>query len=235
MDLPAAGQHGSRLQRRRHGQRTAEPLGDARRRLGVRGRVARARRRGNIAGEAGTIGGDASAWYSGYTTDVATTVGLWDQTVDAKGRTVVHSLDHLGGVGAAQSVLWPTGIWQNYMQAVTGGHTQPFPAPTSGVWGADGAPAPVQANGPSYPENPVPVLAPPPSTPNGKSSSTPPPSRSSGLPGTKPGERGDDPAAVLGAALAALAATVAGERCARRQAERDPGALIHWYHWSTTG
>lgn len=111
------------------------------------------------AGESGTIGGDASAWYSGYTTGISTTVGLWDQTVDSKGRTVVHSLAGLGGVDAEQSAVWPTSIWQDYMQAATGGRSAPFPPAPQSVWGAPPqaqAPAPADPAWPAAPANPAP-------------------------------------------------------------------------------
>ncbi len=113
---------------------------------------------GESVGESGTIGGDASVWYSGYTTGIATTVGLWDQLVDSKGRTVVHSLDHLGGVSAAQSTVWPTNIWQDYMQAVTGGRSTPFAPPPQSVFRAPSqAPAPVEGTRSTWPRTPRPA------------------------------------------------------------------------------
>jgi len=136
----------------------------------------------NTAGESGTIGGDASAWYSGYTTDIVTTVGLWDQSVNAKGRTTVLSLNHLGGLGATQSAAWPTRIWSDYMQSVTGGSTRAFPPPpaqatappTTGGGQAAGPEVPYQPQAPGTPP------ATPPATPPGK---TPPPTRSTSGPG----------------------------------------------------
>ena len=101
----------------------------------------------HTAGESGTIGGDDSAWYSGYTTDIVTTVGLWDQSVDAKGRTIVHSLDHLGGVGAEQSVDFPVSIWRDYMKSVTGGRSNAFPDPPASVWGGIASPEPQADDG----------------------------------------------------------------------------------------
>ncbi|QMU71435.1 transglycosylase domain-containing protein [Streptacidiphilus sp. P02-A3a] len=101
----------------------------------------------HTAGESGTIGGDASAWYSGYTTDIVTTVGLWDYRVDPKGRTVVQSLDHLGGLDADLSVVFPTDIWQDYMKSVTGGRSPAFPNPPASVGGAASSAPPVADGG----------------------------------------------------------------------------------------
>ena len=135
---------------------------------------------GEVAGQSGTIGGDTSAWYSGYTTGIATTVGLWDQLVDSKGRTVVHSLDHLGDVPAAQSAIWPTGIWQDYMQAVTGGQSTPFPSPPQSVAvGASQAPAPEEGARSGFVPDPAPSLTAPPSATAGNGRRTPSP-RTSG-------------------------------------------------------
>jgi hypothetical protein len=52
--------------------------------------------------------------------DVVTSVGIWDESIDAKERVVLQSLDGLGGVPAA--------IWSDYLATVTGNATQPLPA-----------------------------------------------------------------------------------------------------------
>jgi membrane peptidoglycan carboxypeptidase len=132
------------------------------------------------AGEAGTIGGDRSVWYSGYTTDIVTTVGLWDQSVNAKGRTTELSLDHLGGLGATQSAVWPTRIWGDYMRSVTGGSAKAFPPPPAQAVAVVPSPAAGdQADGPELPYQPQ-----APGTPSGAS---PDSSAHAGAPAPGPG------------------------------------------------
>jgi membrane peptidoglycan carboxypeptidase len=75
----------------------------------------------DTAGTAGTIGGDGSAWYTGYSGDIVTSVGLWDESVNTRRQVVRRSLNQLGGVPAAQSASWPAGIWSQYMTMVTAG------------------------------------------------------------------------------------------------------------------
>jgi membrane peptidoglycan carboxypeptidase len=75
-------------------------------------------------GETGTIGGDGSAWFTGYVGDVVTSVALWDESVDRKHQAVLRSLNHLGGVPAAQSSTWPLEIWVQYMKMGAVGRAQ---------------------------------------------------------------------------------------------------------------
>jgi membrane peptidoglycan carboxypeptidase len=62
-------------------------------------------------GVSGTIGGDHSAWYTGYSGTAVTSVGMWDQTINAKHQAVQHTLAGLGGLPASQTVQWPAAIW----------------------------------------------------------------------------------------------------------------------------
>jgi membrane peptidoglycan carboxypeptidase len=64
------------------------------------------------AGIPGTIGGDHTAWFTGFGNDTVTSVALWDQTVSG-GRVVQHSLAGLGAVPATSTVTWPTAIWKS--------------------------------------------------------------------------------------------------------------------------
>jgi membrane peptidoglycan carboxypeptidase len=83
-------------------------------------------------GETGTIGGDGSAWFTGYIGDVVTSVALWDESVNRKHQVVLRSLNQLGGVPAAQSSAWPLEVWAQYMKMRPGGQalarapTQPY-------------------------------------------------------------------------------------------------------------
>jgi membrane peptidoglycan carboxypeptidase len=84
----------------------------------------------------GTIGGDDSVWFTGVSGAIVTSVGLWDEDVNAKHQTVQLSLAGLGGVPAASSLLWPAAIWKADMAAVTPlpetGRTFARPEPTAG-------------------------------------------------------------------------------------------------------
>lgn len=72
-------------------------------------------------GVSGSIGGDESAWYSGYAGDIVTSIALWDESTTARGRVAMRSLAGLGGVPAAQTTVWPSAIWDRYMQMAIGG------------------------------------------------------------------------------------------------------------------
>jgi membrane peptidoglycan carboxypeptidase len=82
-------------------------------------------------GVPGTIGGDPTAWYSGYDAGIVTSVGVWDEVATGKGYAAQHSLAGLGGISAADSVQWPAAVWSAYMTAVTSGAT-PTLEPGSG-------------------------------------------------------------------------------------------------------
>jgi membrane peptidoglycan carboxypeptidase len=75
-------------------------------------------------GVTSTIGGDVTAWYSGYDANAITSVAVWDEVqerVSSKTYVVQHSLGGLGGLSADSSVQWPTDVWSTYTTAVTSG------------------------------------------------------------------------------------------------------------------
>jgi membrane peptidoglycan carboxypeptidase len=78
----------------------------------------------------GTIGGDDTAWYAGYQGDTVTTVGLWDQSINAKDQTVEHSLAGLGGFPAQDSFEWAESIWNADMKTIS--PPNPDPANAAG-------------------------------------------------------------------------------------------------------
>jgi hypothetical protein len=85
-------------------------------------------------GVTSTIGGDVTAWYSGYDADVITSVAVWyevEEKVKTKTYVVQHSLGGLGGVSADNSVQWPENVWSTYVSAVTSG-TSPILKPGHG-------------------------------------------------------------------------------------------------------
>lgn len=85
-------------------------------------------------GVPGTIGGDVTAWYSGYDANIITSVAVWDEVQSGKGsKTYVtqHSLAGLGNVDANDSAQWPATVWSTYTAAVTSG-TSPTLKPAPG-------------------------------------------------------------------------------------------------------
>jgi membrane peptidoglycan carboxypeptidase len=103
-----------------------------------------------VVGEPGTIGGDGSAWFSGYDGDLATSVALWDQSPGPGGRAVRRSLRGLGGVPATRSVQWPTAIWISYLAKIATG-----PLGRSADRGMPGFAAPVTVRGPASVARPL--------------------------------------------------------------------------------
>ncbi|MFG2121974.1 transglycosylase domain-containing protein [Streptomyces sp. NPDC048710] len=101
------------------------------------------------AGKTGTTDDYRSAWFVGYTPQLATSVVLFRE--DAKHP----QLQSLAGVGGLQKVFGgdiPTEIWTQYMRdALTGLPDMPFPAPTPLGHGADepGAPSPTPSASPA--------------------------------------------------------------------------------------
>ena len=74
-------------------------------------------------GVPGTIGGDLTAWYSGYDANIVTSVAVWDDVATGRGGSAQHSLAGLGGVSADDSAQWPADVWSAYTTAVTTGST----------------------------------------------------------------------------------------------------------------
>ena len=79
-------------------------------------------------GVPGTIGGDRSAWYTGLSGGVVTSVALWDTQPGPHGAAIMSSLAGLGGVPASGTVSWPTTIWAAYVKT-----TQPLPTASGQV------------------------------------------------------------------------------------------------------
>jgi membrane peptidoglycan carboxypeptidase len=83
-------------------------------------------------GTPGVIGGDDSAWFTGFSGDIVTSVGLWDQATNAKHQLVRLSLAGLGEVGADDSFMWPTTIWKADMATLSPVvRLSPIPQPTA--------------------------------------------------------------------------------------------------------
>ncbi|MGL5857264.1 MAG: transglycosylase domain-containing protein [Angustibacter sp.] len=109
------------------------------------------------AGKTGTTQENRSAWFAGYTPQLATAVGLYRQIGD---RT--ESLNGLGGLGEVTGATFPVRIWTAFMQAAMDGQEiQQFPPPVYG--GDSNVPAPPDPTGEELPP-PSPTSTPPPST-----------------------------------------------------------------------
>jgi membrane peptidoglycan carboxypeptidase len=80
------------------------------------------------AGKTGTSQNNKSAWFSGYTPQLAASVGLYR---DSGGNPV--SLRGLGGVGEVTGGSFPVRIWTAFMKgALDGTKVERFPAPAYG-------------------------------------------------------------------------------------------------------
>jgi membrane carboxypeptidase/penicillin-binding protein len=95
------------------------------------------------AGKTGTTTDNASAWFNGYTPQLATTVALFRDNAS-------ESLNGIGGLNAVTGGSFPAKIWDAYMkEALAGEPIADFPAPAN-IGGTD--PTPMQ--------NVVPTLSP---------------------------------------------------------------------------
>ena len=89
---------------------------------------------GRALGIPGTIGGEVSAWYSGYDAGIVTSVDVWDAGLNARHRIIRQSLRGVNGVQTGSSARWPANVWLSYMKTLTSGAT-PSVKPTSGGTG----------------------------------------------------------------------------------------------------
>ncbi|MGW2642545.1 transglycosylase domain-containing protein [Streptomyces sp. NPDC001348] len=143
-----------------------------------------------VAGKTGTSDCDRSAWFTGYTPDLVTSVGLFGEAFKAGGTGCdgqpVKKYDHvslkgaMGDGGRVNGGGPPAEIWAAYTFGVTdkakfeldttqGAAVEPTKAPTS---------SPPPSRSPSAPPSSAPASSPPPSsgTPSAPPSSSPPPS-----------------------------------------------------------
>jgi membrane peptidoglycan carboxypeptidase len=109
------------------------------------------------AGKTGTSQENASAWYSGYTPQLATAVGIYRD--DA-----TESLRGTGGLKTVTGGSFPARIWTAYMKgALKGEPILDFPEPAY-IGGQDPTPAPIKGEEISTPEPtpsvPLPIATP---------------------------------------------------------------------------
>jgi len=135
------------------------------------------------AGKTGTSQNNKSAWFSGYTPQLAASVGLYR---DSGGNPV--SLRGLGGVGEVTGGSFPVRIWTAFMKgALDGTKVEQFPAPAYG--GEVTNPAPTQTPTASPTETPTATTTPTPTEtasptgspePTGSPTQTEPPTATEG-------------------------------------------------------
>ncbi|MGV8966235.1 MAG: transglycosylase domain-containing protein [Cellulomonas sp.] len=68
-----------------------------------------------IAGKTGTSSDNKSAWFMGFTPQIATAVAFYQPTADGKGE---DSISAFGGIGQITGGSWPAKLWAAYMKPV---------------------------------------------------------------------------------------------------------------------
>jgi membrane peptidoglycan carboxypeptidase len=117
------------------------------------------------AGKTGTTDQNNSAWFTGYTPQLATSIGMFRKD-DRHANSPFKSMRGVGGLASVHGASFPTEIWTDYMiQAVKGMPVKDFPkaAPIGKKMDQKGAPAPKPT-----------VTATPSQTPSAPASSAPP-------------------------------------------------------------
>jgi len=90
----------------------------------------------DVAGKTGTTDGNKSAWFTGYTPQLSTSIGMW--RLDDNAKSSDRKFLEMYGTGAQQKIYgasFPTEIWHDYMaQALAGTKVENFPpAPKLGT------------------------------------------------------------------------------------------------------
>ncbi|MBA0052832.1 penicillin-binding protein [Streptomyces sp. AJS327] len=110
------------------------------------------------AGKTGTTDDNRSAWFSGYTPQLSTTIGMWRADDQAKNPKFL-SMFGTGGQKKIHGASFPAEIWTAYMTgALKGTKALPFPEPTpigEKVYGDGASPTP-QPTPTDTPEEPEP-------------------------------------------------------------------------------
>ncbi|MET9296674.1 transglycosylase domain-containing protein [Streptomyces sp. NPDC003077] len=82
-----------------------------------------------VAGKTGTTDDNRSAWFAGYTKQLATTIGMWRVNDQAKQQTF-EKMYGVGGEKKIHGASFPARIWADYMtEAMRGQQLLPFPKP----------------------------------------------------------------------------------------------------------
>jgi membrane peptidoglycan carboxypeptidase len=105
-----------------------------------------------VAGKTGSTNENKAAWFAGYIPQVATVVGLYQNTPDNKGQASITPFGQWAD-GSLTGGTWPVWAWTEYMKKVTVGmevvpfpeYTPPLPSPS---------PTPTPSPSPSPSETP---------------------------------------------------------------------------------
>jgi membrane peptidoglycan carboxypeptidase len=92
----------------------------------------------DVAGKTGTSDDNKSAWFTGYTPDLVTSVGIFGESATENGKQV--TLQGTAGGGRVNGGGFPAQIWSAYMFSVLGDQTSQFELETDQGAGAPGAP-----------------------------------------------------------------------------------------------
>lgn len=134
-----------------------------------------------VAGKTGTTDGNKSAWFAGYTKQLATTVGMWRVNDQAK-QQKFREMYGVGGQKKIHGASFPAQIWADYMnQAMQGVPIKDFPAPEQigqKVYGNGASPSPTPTPSQTPSEQPSEQ---PSQTPSQTPSQQPSPSDSCGV------------------------------------------------------
>ncbi|MFC9226203.1 transglycosylase domain-containing protein [Streptomyces hygroscopicus] len=98
-----------------------------------------------VAGKTGTTDENKSAWFSGYTPQLSTAIGMWRVNDQAKSQKFL-SMRGVGGQKTIHGASFPAEIWADYMRgALKDEPVKDFPAATpigQKIFGEDASPSP---------------------------------------------------------------------------------------------
>jgi membrane peptidoglycan carboxypeptidase len=128
------------------------------------------------AGKTGTTQENRSAWFAGYTPQLATAVGMYRQVGNQ-----TESLNGLGGLGEVTGASFPVRIWTAFMKgALEGEPVLPFPQPVFGGQGNQptASPTGTPTTTTTSPTTPTGTPTGTPTTPTGTPTTSPTPTSS---------------------------------------------------------
>jgi membrane peptidoglycan carboxypeptidase len=119
-----------------------------------------------VAGKTGTTDNNKSAWFSGYTPQLSTAIGMWRVNDKAKTQKF-KEMYGVGGQEAIHGASFPAEIWTKYMTAALNGQgvkAFPTPEPIGEVFGNGPSAGPSPSDDPSLPQSPSPTFPSPSNT-----------------------------------------------------------------------
>ncbi|MET7901561.1 transglycosylase domain-containing protein [Streptomyces sp. NPDC005355] len=124
-----------------------------------------------VAGKTGTTDENKSAWFSGYTPQLSTAIGMWRVNDQAKSQ-VFQSMRGVGGQKTIHGASFPAQIWADYMRgAMAGKPVKNFPSAIpigDKIYGENASPSPTTSS-----PTPTPSTETPSETPSESPSESP--------------------------------------------------------------